>query len=390
MPEHKLAMLLSNLRGDGAVGMMLALAQGFVERGYAVDVLATRADGERVSMIPDRVRLIDLRAPRPLRAVPSIVHYLRCERPKVLMASEHYSGLPALYALHLARTATRCIIRQDNTWGMDSQRFRGRHRWITPWAVSTLFRQAEIIAVSKGVADDLVAHFPRLVNNVQVIYNPVVSPATDRRARAAVDHRWFHPNGLPVVVAAGRLAAAKGFDLLIDAFARVVPVVPSRLFIMGEGPDRADLQSRINAYGLQDACELAGYQANPLAFMARASAFVLSSRFEGLPTVLIEALASGTRVIATNCPSGSNEILDGGKYGTLVPPENADALANAIVCTLQHPPTRNASLELWLQQFSVDASVAKHISLIQASLSALPPRLRSAPLRLDDNIAPQA
>jgi glycosyltransferase involved in cell wall biosynthesis len=317
-----------------------------------------------------------------------IVRYLRRTRPDILMATEHYSGLLALYALRLARTPTRCIIRQDNTWGMDSLRLKGRHRLLIPWMLRRLFRYAEIIAVSQGVADDFAKHFPHLRNNISTIYNPVISDALIARRDQPSDHPWLKAGSPPVLVAVGRLQPAKGFDVLIDAFARVVEATPARLLILGEGPDRGALEARIAAHNLQGTCELAGYQPNPYPYMARCSAFVLSSRFEGLPTVLIEALAVGARVIATDCPSGPREILAGGKYGELVPVNDPEAMANAIIGQLANTPSYDPGLKDWLQKFDVDTSVMKHIELIEASLNAPPPHLRSAPLVLTGDGSP--
>jgi glycosyltransferase involved in cell wall biosynthesis len=378
-------MLISNLRGDGAVGMLLSLAEELSNRNYIIDLLIVREDGERAEYLPANVRQIKLGASRPLRAVPAIARYLRQVRPSVLIASEHYTGLPALYALFLARVNTRCVIRQDNTWGMDSRRFRGRHRFLTPWMVDLCFRYAEIIAVSKGVARDLIGHFPHLRKNVTVIYNPVISERLTARAREPLSHPWFGPGKPPVLVAAGRLQPAKGFDVLIDAFSRVVKVTPARLLILGEGPDRELLQQQIMANNLTDACELVGYQHNPYPYMARSHAFVLSSRFEGLPTVLIEALAVGATVIATDCHSGPREILADGAFGTLVPVEDVNALADAMVAQIMNPRAIRADLGEWLRQFDVDTSVDKHEKLIQATLASPPPRARPIPLSIDCN-----
>lgn len=375
-------MLLPSLRGDGAVGMMLTLARGFSRCHHQVDLLVFRADGERSSSVPFGVNVIPLGAKRSLFAVPALTRYLRRAKPDILVATEHYSGLPALYALMLARTNTRCVIRQDSTWGMDSQRFKGRHKLLTPWMVRRLFCRAEIVAVSQGVATDFIRHFPQLTNNVQIIYNPVVADELTQRSRVIPEHPWLGAGQLPVVVAVGRLTGTKGFDLLIDAFARVTSTMPARLLILGEGPDRAALEAQIRAHNLESACQLVGYLSNPLAFVARASVFVLSSRFEGLPTVLIEALSTNTPVIATDCPSGPREILADGEYGTLIPPNDVDLLAQAITEAIRRPRPRHANLDAWLQQFAVDTSVKRHLALFEASLASPPPALRHEPLKL--------
>jgi len=360
--------------------MLLTLAEGLSSRGYDIDLLVVRKDGEKKGALPGDIKIIDLDAPRTLRAVPAIARYLRKFRPDALIASEHYSGLPALYALCLARTGTRCIIRQDNTWGMDSLRFKGRHRAITPWITGLLFRRAEIIAVSRGVEDDFLLHFPHLRKNVSMIYNPVVSEHLTFLGRKAPDHPWFNPGSPPVLVAVGRLQPAKGFDILIDAFSRVSGMTNARLLILGEGPDRDALQRRIEEHNLLGRCELIGYRENPYPYMAQSHAFVLSSRFEGLPTVLIEALAVGASVIATDCNNGPREILADGTFGTLIPVDDAEALANAIIASISNEVASKSELQEWLHQFEVESSLDAHDSFIRAAISSPPPKDRDSPL----------
>ncbi|HEU0278141.1 MAG TPA: glycosyltransferase [Rhodanobacteraceae bacterium] len=386
---HAISLLLPHLRGDGAVRMMMTLAAGFHADGYRVDLLVANSRGAYSKAIPNGIRLIDLHEKTPTRALFGLVRYLRRERPSVLMASEHYSGLPALYALKLSRLHAHCVIRQDNTWGMDSARFKGLQRIITPRMVPRVFRAADIIAVSHGVARDLISHFPHLRNNTSVIYNPVISPDLIAKSRAPLDHPWFRPSEPPVCVAIGRLAHAKGFDLLIEAFARVVGQVAARLLILGEGPERTRLEAQIASLQMEGVCRLEGYCPNPYPFLHNANVFVLSSRFEGLPTVLIEALAVGAPVIATDCPSGPREILADGRYGTLVAPEDPEQLATAILEHLRHPAPAASDLGDWLHQFDVDASVRKHIELIEAVMANPPPNVRNAPLPLHSAAAPR-
>lgn len=381
--NRSVSLFLPDLEATGAGMMMLALAEGLIARSFSVDLVVARSHGRLINSIPHDVRFIDLATHRASRSVFALARYLRKTRPDVVFASEHYGGLPILYSLSIICSDARCIIRQDNTWSRAAvTRLSGRHKLITPIAVKTMFRRAEIVAVSRGVADDLVAHFPQLANNVQVIYNPVVSDALRAHAREAPPHEWLRPGEPPVLVAAGRLDPAKGFDLLIDAFARVAQRCSARLLILGEGPEREPLQNRIRNARLEGRCALAGFQENALAFIARARLFVLSSRVEGLPTVLIEALATGVPVVAADCPCGPREILADGRYGTLVPPQSVDALATAILESLAHPAPPQPDLEQWLDQFTVATSIERHLALIDAALAAPPPHRRRAPLVL--------
>jgi glycosyltransferase involved in cell wall biosynthesis len=169
---------------------------------------------------------------------------------------------------------------------------------------------------------------------VEVIFNPVITPALLEAMTAPPPHPWFAESWPPIVLGVGRLRHQKNFPALIDAFAAVKRVRDARLVILGEGPERAALESRVRAHGLEHSVALPGFVDNPYACMARAAVFVLSSAWEGLPTVLIESLAVGTPVVSTDCESGPREILRDGALGALVPVGDVHALARAITRVL--------------------------------------------------------
>jgi glycosyltransferase involved in cell wall biosynthesis len=226
-------------------------------------------------------------------------------------------------------------------------------------------RADAIVAVSRGVADDL-ARFAGLPRDViRVIYNPVVGADLPRMAGEPVDHPWFRPGELPVILGAGRLSRQKDFPTLIRAFAEVRRARPARLVILGDGAQRAELEALVRTLGLADAVALPGFTSNPYAHMARAAVFVLSSRFEGFPNVLVEALAVGTPVVATDCPSGPAEILERGRHGRLVPVGQADALARALLATLDAPGDP-AGRRRRAADFSADASVSTYLDLFDS------------------------
>ncbi len=204
---------------------------------------------------------------------------------------------------------------------------------------------ARVVAVSQGLADEVAASTGMPRERVSAIYNPVFGPHLDDRMNATPDHPWLAPgasDGPPVVLAAGRLAPQKDLPLLLRAFARVRVRRRLRLVILGAGPERARLEDMVRELEMEEAVSLPGWAPNPLAFMARASLFVLSSAWEGLGNVLIEALACGCPCVSTDCPHGPAEILGNGDYGRLVPVGDAAALAEAMERTLDAPPGKEA------------------------------------------------
>ncbi len=364
----RIAFFLPNLAGGGAERVVINLLAGMVESGVSLDLVVASLEGPYVEQIPDRVRVIDLGSGRTIAAVPALVKYLKTEKPLATISHLNHANVAALLACMLACMLggkTKLIVVEHNTLSVDkSQLLRAKFvpmmmRWLYP-------RAAAIVAVSQGVAEDLEQGLGLKAGTVEVVYNPVVSASTIERASAAVDHPWFAPGSPPVFLGVGRFSAQKDFQNLIAAFALVREQKPVRLIILGEGEDRAELEQSIARLGIGADVSLPGFVQNPYAYMAHASAFVLSSRWEGLPTVLIEAMACGCPVVATDCPSGPNEILAAGKYGRLVPISDAAALAAAMLQTLEHPVSRDV-LEGRGMYFSADRAVARYLELVAAA-----------------------
>ncbi len=389
------ALFIRSLGSHGAGGerVVLTLAEAFAARGHRVDLVLGRRKGHLADIAPRGVRVIDLgvrsrlpllelvlRDPRSARAmgpalmalpppwilaaVPALAAYLDRERPEALLSALTYSNLTALWARERARFPVRVAICEYNTMGVRSAQSRARRWRVMPVVAERWYPRADaILACSQGVADDLVrtAQLPR--ERITVTYNPVPIDAIEQAAREPVAHAWLAPGEPPVVLGVGKLSAQKAFDVLLRAFARVRAARPARLVILGEGPGRRALEQLARELGIADDVALPGFVANPYAWMARSAVFALSSRWEGLPTVLIEALASGCAVVSTDCPSGPAEILDGGKLGPLVPVGDSALLADAIARTLDAPADASA-LRARARDFSVDAVTPRYLDAL--------------------------
>jgi glycosyltransferase involved in cell wall biosynthesis len=236
---------------------------------------------------------------------------------------------------------------------------------LLPVVMRLTYRRAHaVVAVADAMAEDLarMIGFPR--DKITVVYNPAVTPEMLAKAQQPAPHAWLSPGGPPVLVAVGRLHEQKDFQTLLRAFALVRARRSARLIILGEGPERPALEAGVAKLGLTEDVDLPGFVPNPYAFMAGASQFVLSSRYEGLPTVLIEAMACGCPVVSTDCPSGPGEILDNGKYGRLVPVGDAAALAEAMEATLDAPPPA-AELKARADLFHIDRVIDSYRRLLR-------------------------
>lgn len=321
---------------------MVNLARGFSAENTPVDMVLARAEGSYLAQLPAAVRVVDLRARRVARALPDLVRYLHRERPAALLTAMEHVGLIALLARRLSGISVRVVVSVHTVYSHETRHFRHHHnRFLVPFLVRRFYPGAgAIVAVSSGVAADLVRATGLSRKRIRVIHNPVVTTELLAQMREPLEHPWFAPGEPPVVLSVGRLTAEKNFPLLLEAFSflrrggrRI------RLVIIGEGMERAKLETLVARSGLSEEIALPGFVANPYPYMARAAVFALSSRWEGFGNVLVEALAAGTPVVSTDCPSGPAEILDGGRYGRLTPVGDAAALAAALADTLDAPPS---------------------------------------------------
>jgi glycosyltransferase involved in cell wall biosynthesis len=347
---------------------MLNLSRGLVDRGFDVDMVLALAGGVFLPALDPRVRLVDLAAKRVLQALPALARYLRRERPQAIISSLPHLNLASILTRGWTGVKSGLILVEHSDLALSSA--HGVRRWerFFPAAMHLLYPFADaVVAVSAGVADGLVKSAGLQRQKITVIHNPIVSPDVAARAEAPLDHPWFAAGQPPVVVAAGRLTVAKDYPTLLRAFALLRTKRSARLLILGEGELRCELEALASDLGITDDVEFAGFDPNPFCFMKRCGVFVLSSSWEGFGNVLVEALACGTQVVSTDCPSGPAEILENGKYGRLTPVGDAPALAAALEDALDHPLPAGLLRER-SQAFSVDAALEKYLLVLEACL----------------------
>jgi glycosyltransferase involved in cell wall biosynthesis len=360
------AFFLPSLCYGGAERVAINLARGFAERGVATDLVAVNGRGEFADEIPPGVRLVDLGASRVILGVLSLAAYIRRERPAAVISFMDHAGIVALWARRLSGTSTPVICTAHTTMAQATRNSPKLRNRLLPALVRVSYPSAnEVVAVSHGVARGISQASGLPLSRIRVIYNPVISKELLAAARQRPNHPWFAPGEPPVIIAVGRLAPAKDFGTLIRALAEVRRRRPMRLMILGEGDERAALTALAAELGVAEHVALPGFRENATAYMAAAAVFVLSSAWEGLPTVLIEALAAGTRVVSTDCPSGPREILQDGRLGPLVPVGDPVALANAIVDTLDHPAAIVPADAL--APFTKDAAVDSYLRLVESA-----------------------
>ena len=364
-----IAFLLPNLCTGGAERVAVNLANDFVCRGFKVDIVMLSATGALMTdLLPD-VQIFDLQAERMRQSVKPLVRYLRQARPGAVLACMWPLTVIALWARTLSRVHTRLVLAEHTTWS----RSELLQRWSVGWQIRTsmhrFFPNADgIVAVSQGAADDLACFASLDRSLITAIYNPVVGDGPAPAVAQPTAPVGWCVGAHKRVLAVGTLKEIKGYDTLLNAFAALREQVDARLLILGEGECRAALEAQARRLGIADSVFIPGFVKDTAPYYHHADLHVLSSTGEGLPTVIIEALAAGTPVVSTDCPSGPREILCDGQFGRLVPVGDVDALAAAMQASLTSTHDR-AALMARAQDFSIDKAVDQYEALLFPELA---------------------
>jgi glycosyltransferase involved in cell wall biosynthesis len=338
----RIAVFLPNLRGGGAERAMLLFAREALDRGLRVDIVVGRADGPFGRLVPPGCTVVDLGRGRVLAAIPALARYLRRTRPDALYSTLAHCNIAALLASRLACAGVRVVVREAVVpISSDDAKTVSGH--VIRHLIPIVYRWAHaVIAVSGTVAEELHALGPGLGHRVVVLPTPVVSEQLLEEAERPLHHPWFADGAPPVVLGVGRLDPQKDFATLLRAFAVVRRRRPVRLIVLGEGRERPQLIGLSRGLGITADVELPGFVDNPFPYLKRAAVFVLSSRWEGMPTALLQAMALDTPVVSTDCPGGSREVLQHGRLGHLVAPGDVDALAQAVEAAVEAGPRPDA------------------------------------------------
>jgi glycosyltransferase involved in cell wall biosynthesis len=331
------ALYVPHLRMGGGETSMLRLSEGFAACGWRVSLVVHSLSTCELAL-PLGVRVVSLDCEGTAAAWWRLVRWLRAEKPAYLLSAFPHTNIAAVTTALAAGSCTRVVvsehaplsrqIAQQNTW---------RYRLLPPLVRWAYRRAAAVVAVSKGVSDDLRALIGGGVAPT-VISNPVLPADLEAELAQPPDHPWLLDPALRVVLSVCRLSTEKDLPTLLQAFAALHGHRPElRLLMAGEGPDRARMESQVREAGLTAVVRLPGRTLHPLRWMRAAAVFVLPSQYEGFGNVLVEALACGTPVVSTDCPVGPREILQGGRFGALVPVGDADAMALAIGRALDEP-----------------------------------------------------
>jgi glycosyltransferase involved in cell wall biosynthesis len=329
-PPLSVAIYLNDLTGGGAERQTLTLARELHVRGVAVDLILHQMRGELIDQVPDAVGLVNLDRRRTRHDVMPLARYLHRRRPDILLANIDHKNIAAILARMISGTSTKIVITQHNPLAGELSQYGRQYRVVAPaYRILAPYLNAAV-AVSDGIARELVELGGLPESKVVRIYNAVIGPEFEARANVPILHPWLCDGLSPVFVTAARLVPQKDHQTLLRAMSLYRRNGPGRLLILGTGPLREYLEDLAHELQIADIVDFVGFQQNPLPWLRRADLFVLSSRSEGFGIALAEAMGCGTPVISTDSGHGPAEILEHGRFGVLVPPQDPVAMAGAL------------------------------------------------------------
>lgn len=336
----KVAMFLHDLRAGGAERVSVNLANAIQQQGHDVDLVLINRLGCSAFFdeLEPSIRVLELPQSRALTSVIGFRTYLMDERPDLVISALTHINVSALIACMMSSYRPRITVVEHGQFSKErakpmSAALRAAYR-LAPW----LYPLANVIAaVSEGAKRDLASSVGMAPERISVLYNPVVTSNLVKASHVAIDHPWFEDGEPPVIMAVGVLRPEKNFPLLMRAFDILRQRRRARLVIIGDGPEKPALMKLAEAHRYAADIALLGFEANPFKYMRRAALLALCSDHEALPSVLIEAMACGTPVVATDCPTGPSEILEGGALGALPRTRDPIGFADALEVSLDSP-----------------------------------------------------
>ncbi len=362
----KIAFLSYDFRIGGAEKAESSLIPEFIKMGYAVDLVLLQNSGPLLQTLDERVRVISLNKNHVSQAVPVLAAYLRRRKPDVFISSQTHLNVLAVLAREFSLWKKfRLILTETNNISLNDAAKGGRDKMLVDCARFFYPRADSVIIVSEGAAAEMIRVLKINPEKVHVIYNPLCLPEIQKSASEGSGEPWLETKICPVLLAVGRLVPQKNFSFLLDVFAQVRKEKDCRLMILGEGEERAALQQKAERLGLADSIRMPGAVLNPYACLSRSDLMLCTSLYEGFNIAIAESLACGTPVISLDCPYGPREILENGKYGTLIPMGDQMGMADAILSQLDQPVFTRSLLQSRAEDFSAVKIAQEYQNLIE-------------------------
>lgn len=367
MPEkfNSICIFVPLLAGGGAEHVAVRIANELAAKGGSVDLVLAQVKGAYLSEVSNKVNIVDLKCSdgfSTIKSLPGLIKYLRKNKPSILFSTLFRANTISALAIRLARVNTKLILRHPNMLYPEGGENLSYYSKLNKKAAIWAAKKADVLVLtSKAMERELLDLTNFDSNKIKIIHNPVPIDEIQLKAKEKSGHEWLDDKNVPVILAVGRLSYQKNFESLIRAFAELRERRESRLIILGEGEERAKLEDLVEELKMQEYVSMPGFVSNPYSYMSRCDVFVLPSKWEGFPNVLVEAMACGAQVVASDCPGGTSEILENGKWGRLVQANDYLELANKI----EKEVASSAPLQTQIRvnDFMIDKIVEEYIKV---------------------------
>ncbi len=357
-----ITVVIGSMRIGGAERATLNLINGLSKSGLKVELVLLYKVGNFLDLIDSNINIINLNRRKASQGIGAFRKYLKENDPNKLLVIQNHIQLMVLIAVKLSSWKGRIILNEQSTYSKNLTGVKGN---LQRMLSRILFSRADIItAVSEGAANDLKREIPKLGSKICVIPNAVITDHLLQVKDKSIEHPFFH-QGYQIIISAGRFISSKNFDLLIKAFLVYNKDKKAKLILLGDGEEMHHLKRLSATLDLKEEISFPGFVADPCIYFSKADLFVLSSDYEGLPGVLIEALACGCKVVSTDCESGPAEILENGKFGLLTPVGEVDAMVRNIEKAL-NSTVDGKSLMARANDFHVDKVVLEYLKLFKS------------------------
>jgi len=345
MNKIKLAFFFPSFETGGAEKAALNLLKELSRERFDLSLVLAEKKGNCLKTLPADIAVVDLKSQGFVDLFLRLLKYFKRENPDIFVSVFPHFSLLAIIAKNFSGANAKIVIIEHSIFSRTAENVRTFfRRFVGRFIFPTLMRifyskAAKIISVSKDVANNI-KEITNLSDCIKVVYNPIIENSIYNLAEEKIEHPWFKDSKTPVLLAVGRFAKAKDYPTLLYAFAKVQRKKHIKLVVLGDGYERENLEKLCHRLGIAGNVAFLGFQENPYKYIAKACIFALSSKQEGFPTVLIEAMALGLPVVSTDCGSGAKEVIESGRNGFLVPACNSDALSEAIIKLLESPSLR--------------------------------------------------
>tara|TARA_B100000886_G_scaffold154819_2_gene105380 strand:- start:63 stop:1202 length:1140 start_codon:yes stop_codon:yes gene_type:complete len=367
--NHKCSILLPSLGGGGAEKVFAGLYNYLIEEKYNVSLILLDLKGANLLKIKNKLNLVNLKTKRVSKSIPKIIFFLLKNKPKVVLSAMSHTNIALIISCLIykiiSKNEIRIIVSERAPTNFLFPYEKSIYNKLIRFLIKFFYNYAEkIISVSDGVKRDLIKDFRIEKEKIFTIMNPVDLSDKTLTKKLTKPFLWFK-DSVPIGISIGRLSKEKGFDTLLKAIKEVNKFIEYRHIICGVGKEKENLIKNLIQLNLEDKVHFADYVEDTNIWIRNSNVFVCTSRWEGCPNVILEALACNIPVISTNCPYGPSELLQKGKWGRLVDVDSVNQISRAIIEVIKFPLNKDLKLKTYLKEnFSKETIYKKYESII--------------------------